>query len=83
MGKWSSEIFPAGRIALDLLPSHWTRGWALSCPLLGTVREEEPHCLSCAFKGTVLAPQKQISGTSQVLVLEDLCWVGELWGRSD
>lgn len=37
-----SICFPTRRL---LLPSHWTRGWVLFCPLQDTVREE-PHCIS-------------------------------------
>lgn len=51
MGKWSSEIFPSRRMPLDLLPDQATSAslpldpgaGRFPVPLLGTVREEEPH----------------------------------------
>lgn len=44
MGKWSSEIFPAGRIALDLLPDQATSASLPLDPGLGAFLSAPGHC---------------------------------------
>lgn len=44
MGKWSSEIFPAGRIALDLLPDQATSASLPLDPGLGAFLSTPGHC---------------------------------------
>lgn len=74
MGKWSSEIFPARRMCLDLLRDQATSASLPLDPGLGTFLSAPGHCKRRraalpfrVFEGTVLALPKQILGTTKVL----------------
>lgn len=89
MGKWSSEIFPA-RIALDLLPDQATSASLPLDPGLGAFLSAPGHCKRrraalpfLRLQGNSAGPTKTDLRDQSGLKLEDLCWVGELWGRSD